>query len=95
MTQVDLHALINLRGAGNAQKELIKAGEWNAAVSNDPNDKEFSVTMRGSATWEKTVKIWARDASAAEDKAFEMELDIADGNIEDIEIDDANAKEGD
>lgn len=28
MTALDLNALMNMRGAGNAQKELIKARKW-------------------------------------------------------------------
>lgn len=91
--KLDLQALIDMRGAGNAQKELIKAGAWNSAASNDPDDKIFKVTLKGTATWEKTITVWAKNADDAEDKAWDMDFDVNDHEIDDIEVTDADAEE--
>lgn len=49
MTAIDINALMNMRGAGNAQKELIKAGKWRPFLTDTERMdwlEECAVTVR-------------------------------------------------
>lgn len=83
MSDLDIHSLANMPGAGKAQRELQAAGHWDEDAGQ--TEREFTVYYSQSISGSITVK--AKSETAARKAAVEAIRDgrglvMSDGDIE-------------
>lgn len=79
--------LLDIPGAGNAKKELIKQGKWDEYAGLPYRD--FAVEMKAEITIEDTIIVRARHEDEADDmaaKKFASTHDCDEMDVETIEI---------
>lgn len=84
---INLHELANMPGAGNATKELQKAGHWDEDAGKE--SKKYIVKLSATVSYDETYIVDARSVVEAEEKAIDIlteEHDVDEFDIDDIEV---------
>ena len=85
MTEPNLHDLINIKGAGNAEKELKKQGHWDEYAGLEYVDWQVKADVVVREDDHHVVTVSARSEEEAEKKAMvELQSDFCVIEVEDI-----------
>ena len=81
---MDLQTLIDMPGAGNANKAVMKAGKWDEYVG--MAERKFAVSVSGTVSVSQSYIITARHPDEADELACQKFDNEYDGDIDDVEV---------